>query len=400
VPAFAYHAIDGSGSRRAGRATATTSRTLIDLLEAEGLVVVSVRPTEGAAQPSAPFTRRNQKSLIDITRAMAGLLSAGLPLSRALTATESMTTESCRERLRHVRQAVTRGEPLAAAMAAHPDLFPPFYIGLVQAGERAADLPGAFTRLAGQLEREDELRSRLVSAAIYPTLLAVVGTAAVLILMLFVMPRFATVLEGAGARLPRSTQLLIEVGASARRCWYLFLLPVIAVPLFAAWVTRTEEGAHAWAKALLAVPGLGTLRRDLAGARFARMMSVLLAGGAPIVFALESAAGTLVDPLARAELGRIRARVREGGRLASAVAGSMLFPPLLAQLAALGEETGQLHEFLRKAADLFEQSTERSLARLVALAEPTMIVLLAIIVGSVALSLLQAIYGVNASAFR
>jgi type II secretory pathway component PulF len=311
-----------------------------------------------------------------------------------------MTTEACRERIRQVRHAVTRGEPLAAALTAHPDLFPPFYIGLVQAGERGADLPGAFTRLAGQLERDDELRSRLVSAAIYPTLLAAVGTVAVLILMLFVMPRFAIVLEGAGAHLPRSTQLLIEVGAYARRYWYLFLLPVAAVPLVAAWITRTEVGARAWASALLAVPGIRILRRDLAGARFARMMSVQLAGGAPIVSALESAAETVVDPLTRAELGRIRARVREGGRIASAIASSRLFPPLLAQLAALGEETGQLHEFLRKAADLFEQRTERSLARLVALAEPTMIVLLAIIVGSVALSLLQAIYGVNASAFR
>lgn len=331
---------------------------------------------------------------------MAGLLSAGLPLSRALAATESMTTESCRERICQVRHSVTRGEPLAAALAAHPDLFPPFYVGLVQAGERGADLPGAFTRLAGQLEREDELRARLVSAAIYPTLLAVVGTAAVLILMLFVMPRFAIVLEGAGAHLPRSTQVLIAVAAAARRYWYLFLVPVTAISLTAAWITTTEQGAHAWATGLLAVPGIRALRRDLAGARFARIMSVLLAGGAPIVSALESAAASLADPLTRAELGRIRTRVREGGRVAHAIRDSSLFPPLLAQLAALGEETGQLHEFLRKAADLFEQRTERSLARLVALAEPTMIVLLAVIVGSVALSLLQAIYGVNASAFR
>ena len=179
MPVFAYSAIDRSGSRRAGHATATTPRSLIDLLETEGLVVVAVRHAEREPPVSLQFARRNQRALIDFTRAMAGLLAAGLPLSRALLATESMTTESCRERLHQVHHAVTRGEPLTAALAAHPDLFPAFYIGLVQAGERSADLPGAFTRLAGQLEREDELRSRLVSAAIYPTLLAIVGTAAV-----------------------------------------------------------------------------------------------------------------------------------------------------------------------------------------------------------------------------
>jgi type II secretory pathway component PulF len=227
-----------------------------------------------------------------------------------------------------------------------------------------------------------------------------VGSAAILVLMLFVLPRFAAVLAGAGAHLPRSTQLLVSTATIARAHWFAFLSPISGVPLAIAWITTTEHGARTWAKAQLRLPGIRAFRRDILAARFARLASVLLIGGTPVLGALESAAASLGDPVARDCLLRVRAHVREGTRLSAALLQTTLFPPVLVQLVALGEETGQLHEFLRKAADLFEQRSQRTLSRLVALAEPIMIVLLAVVVGSVALSLLQAIYGVNASAFR
>jgi type II secretory pathway component PulF len=130
------------------------------------------------------------------------------------------------------------------------------------------------------------------------------------------------------------------------------------------------------------------------------MASVLLGGGAPVLSALDDTAASLWDSLAHAEVSRVRARIREGATMHRALEDSELFPPLLAQLVALGEETGRLEEFLRKAAELFEQRTERATSRLVALAEPVMIIVLGVVVGSVALSILQAIYGVNAESFR
>ncbi|HWJ12613.1 MAG TPA: type II secretion system F family protein [Gemmatimonadaceae bacterium] len=396
---FAYRAVDPRGSRRSGRAVATTRLQLVESLTADGLIVLEV------SESDAPFTtsrgvRSHRKPLIDVTRSIAGLLSAGLPLTRALTTARSMAPPPYRECLDQIGRSVSRGESLATAMAAHPNLFPPFYLGLVRAGERSAELPTTFNRLVEQLERDDDLRSRLGAAAIYPALLAIVGSAAILVLMLFVLPRFAAVLEGAGARLPRSTQLLVTIATAARIHWLAFLSPIGSVPLIVAWTTTTERGAHAWAELQLRLPGLRTFRRDILAARFARLMSVLLAGGAPVLGALDTAAASLADPVAGATLVRVRAQVREGVRLSVALRETALFPSVLMQLVALGEETGRLHEFLRKAADLFEQRSQRALARLVALAEPLMIVLLALVVGSVALSLLQAIYGVNASAFR
>jgi type II secretory pathway component PulF len=401
MPTFSYHAIDPRGTRLAGRADAPTASALWQALEDRGLVVLEVRA--GSDHPSVRvvegFRRSLRGPLVDVTRALAGLMAAGLSLTRALAAANAVSGGTVGERLTLVRDRVSRGDTLATALAAHPDVFPPLYVGLIRAGERSGDLAGTFTRLATQLEREDELRSKLVSAAIYPVLLAVVGTTAVLVLLLFVLPRFAGVLEGAGAHIPRSTQLLISASAAAQHYWFLFLIPPVAIVSATMWVQSSVSGARAWASILVTLPLIGRLRRDILASRFARTMSVLLTGGAPVLRALDDASASLDDLLARDEVARVRARVREGASIHLALEDSTLFPPLLAQLVALGEETGKLEEFLRKAADLFEQRTERSTSRLVALAEPAMIVVLGIVVGSVALSLLQAIYGLNAGSF-
>ncbi len=402
MPTFAYRAVDPRGAKHGGTRDAASPAALTQLLEAQGLVVVDVAAGSPARAAAARTTlgRTSRAAVVDVTRALAGLLSAGLPLSRALTAAASVSRGPVADRLTAVRERVARGDNLATALAAHPDLFSPLYVGLVRAGERSGDLDGTFTRLAAQLEREDELRSTLVSAAIYPVLLAIVGTAAVLILLLFVLPRFAGVLQGAGARLPRSTEALLAFSALAQRYWFLCLVPPFAVVAAIGWVRTSAAGARAWASMLLRAPLVRELRRDLLAARFARMTSVLLAGGAPVLSALDDAAASMPDPLARDDILRLRARVREGASMQRAVGDSPVFTPLLAQLVALGEETGRLEEFMRKAAELFEQRGERAIARLVALAEPAMIIVLGVVVGSVALSLLQAIYGVNAGSFR
>lgn len=402
MPSFPFRAIDARGHRQRGALDAPTASAATQVLESRGLIVLDLglprESSRGVTQAS--HGRADRGAVVDVTRALAGLLGAGLPLSRALAAAESVSAPAVAIRLAAVRERVGRGDPLATALAGQPELFSPLYIGLVRAGERAGDLSGTFERLADQLEREAELRSKLVSAAIYPALLAVVGLSAVLLLLLFVLPRFAGVLTGAGAALPRSTTLLLQLSVLTQRYWFLLLVPVIGIAALSAWVSTSSQGRHAWSSLLLRAPLMGTLRRELLAARFARMMGVLLSGGAPALSALEDAALSMSDPVARDVILDARGRVREGVALHRAIADPAFFPPLLPQLIGLGEETGRLAEFLRKAADLFEQRTSRTTARLVALAEPLMIIALGVVVGSVALSLLQAIYGINAGSFR
>ena len=229
MPAFAYRAVDPRGARRVGELDAPTPLAASQLLESQGLVVVEVTPRAQTSVVRRGTGRVRGTAVVDVTRALAGLLAAGLPLSRALTAAASAVQGPVAEQLVMVRDRVNRGDDLASALAAHPQLFSPLYVGLVRAGERSGDLAGTFERLANQLEREGELRSKLISAAIYPALLALVGTIAVTLLLLFVLPRFASVLEGAGAHLPRSTALLLAIATQAQRVWPLFLLPPIAL---------------------------------------------------------------------------------------------------------------------------------------------------------------------------
>jgi type II secretory pathway component PulF len=400
VPDFAYRAIDPRGKRLSGYAEAPTGAVLSRSLEDRGLVVVDVTEAAESDKRSAVGLRLSARELVEATRALAALLPAGLPLAKALQAAANLTSGRLAETLQVVRRRVERGDALATALAEHPEVFPPMYVGLVRAGERSGDLDGAFARLATQLERDEELRAKLVSAAIYPSLLAIVGGAAVLVLLLLVIPRFGDLLQGAGATMPRTTAIVLALSQALRDHWPLFLVPVVGIALFASWTRNSPQGARVFATMLLKLPLLRTMRRELLAARFARITSVLVAGGAPLLAALDDVTDSMGDAVARDDVARIRERVREGVALNRAIAEGALFPPLLAQLVSVGEEAGRLQEFLAKAAELFERRTERAAARLVALAEPTMIVLFGVIVGFVALSLLQAIYGVNAGSFR
>ena len=398
MPAFAYQAVDLAGKRLRGRAEAATPAALTRSLEERGLLVLAVDAAEGASERGFGFGRRRE--VLEVTRALAALLPAGMPLAQALGAASSVASGDVREAVQQVRARVERGDTLSASLAAHPALFSPLYIGLVRAGEKSGDVDASFARLADQLERDEHLRGRILSAAIYPLLLATVGTIAVCVLLMFVLPRFVELLEGSGASLPTSTAFLLALSSGLRRFWPVLLLAIVGLTFAGFWAARTTEGQRAWSRVLLALPLVRTLRRYALAARFARLAGVLLGGGAPLLTALDDTIESIGDPIARDDVARIRGRVREGASLRQAITEGGLFPPLLAQLVAVGEEAGRLREFLLKAADIFEDRTERSTQRLATLAEPAMIVMFGVIVAFVALSLLQAIYGINAGSFR
>jgi type II secretory pathway component PulF len=401
MPSFTYSAVDPAGSRRQGVAEWTNRAAATAALRGEGLLVLDLREAESAIDDATARDRRATRGdLLDLTRTLAALLPAGLPLPRALDASRRMARGGYASVLGEVRQKIERGERLAVALAAHPSLFPAHYIGLVRAGERTGDLAGAFARLTEQLEREAQIRSRLLSATLYPLILAVAGGSAMLVLLTVVLPNFAALLQDTGTALPTTTVVVLGLGAALRRFW--FVLPAIAV---VATLTLVRLRAHPAGRLALArfadgMPLLGPLLREIAAARFARVTGTLLAGGAPLLSALDDATVATTSPLAHEAAGRVRVAVREGAALHRAMQREPAFPPLLVQLAALGEESARLDEFLLKAAVLFEERTERLVQRLVTLAEPTMIVAFGGVIGFVALSLLQAIYSVNAGAFR
>lgn len=398
--AFAFRAVDAAGRPHKGVEEGSTAQAVLDALSRRGMVVLELAPTDPTALGSRGTSGARRQEVLEFTRAMAALLPAGLPLARALGAAALLTSGELANTIGTIRSRVERGEPLAATLAQHGTLFPPLYIGLIRAGERSGRLAESFERLAKHLERDGELRARLISAAIYPALLAVAGGVAIVVLLFFVLPRFADLLADAGATLPASTRLLLDAAVLLRNRWPLLLLIPIAVASSVTWMQRSDPGREAAARLCLRLPLIAGLRRHALGARFSRLLGILLGGGAPLLTALGDVTDCLADPLARREAERIRARVREGVALRVAVEEGGLYPPILARLVGVGEQSGRMAEFLLKAADLLEERTERTTQRLAALAEPVMIVFFGLVVGGVALALLQAIYGMNTGSFR
>jgi type II secretory pathway component PulF len=400
MPTYAFQAVDVAGKRLRGHAQASSSGALARSLEERGLYVLDVAESADGAEARRGFRLGRRREVLEVTRALAALLPVGMPLAQALNAASGVASGDVKAALSQVREHVEHGDTLSTALAQHRELFSPLYVGLVRAGEKSGDLESAFARLADQLERDEQLRGRILSAAIYPMLLATAGTVAVTVLLFFVLPRFVTLLEGSGATLPKSTATLLALAAGLHRGWPVLVLIPFVVAAFVAWTRTSDAGRRTWSSALLALPGIRTLRRYALAGRFARLVGVLLGGGAPLLPALDDTVESIGDPVARDDVVRIRTRVRDGSSLRAALAESRLFPPLLAQLVGVGEEAGQLQTFLMKSADIFEERTERATQRLATFAEPAMIVIFGCMVAFVALSLLQAIYGINANSFK
>ncbi len=398
MPRFTYEAVNHIGARSSGTERADSEAALTRQLEARGLHTLDV--TVAPPTPSA-FWRagRRRRDLLELTRAIASLLAAGLPLARALAAARGVTSGEVREALDDVRARVDRGDSLAASLRGFPEHFSPVYIGLVHAGERSGDLVTAYGRLSVQLEQAEQLRGRILAALLYPALLAVAGAIAVVVLLVVVLPRFATLLLDAGAALPSSTRVLLAASAVLSALWPLLIVLAFAAATTVVWMRRSDAGRTAGARLLLALPFARTLRAQVLAARVARLLAALLGGGAPLYTALGDVHDAMADPIAREEVRSVRERVRTGASLGDAIAASAVFPPLLAQLVSVGEASARLGAFLEKAADLLDERTERSAQRLATLAEPTLIVVLGGVVALIAYALLQAIYGINAGSF-
>lgn len=395
MPEFAYEAVTTGGRSVRGLEDAGTVEALERQLAMRGLYAVRLAPSRGRTPARARF-RSRRADAVEAIRYLATLLDAGFPLDRALgTAERAVGRRDVADALSDIRERVRAGQSLADGWLAHPRIFPRLAAGMTRAGERGGHLADALARLAQHLEREQALRAQLWSASIYPMIMAVAAAVAIGVLVLYVLPRFATLLVDAGAALPRSTALVLGAADWIARGWP-WLVPVgaaIAIGLGA--LRRSATGSVAMHAFFLRWPVVGALRRRLVAARLGRSLSTLLASGLPIVPALEVSASALTDPAAARAVLAARDRVRSGARLAPSLARGDALPFVFVQMVQLGEEGGRLPEMLERAAAFAEDDLRRGLERLVRLVEPMMILVFGAIAGFVALALLQAIYGVR-----
>ncbi len=402
MPPFAYRAATAAGRTVRGVEEAESPAALERVLGQRGLYPLEVAPatarTAGEGRRSGFRSRRGD--VVEAVRYLAILMESGFPLDRALTSVARVVArKDVAAAVTDVRDRVRGGTRLDDALAQHPRIFPRFAVGMVRAGERGGHLAQALDRLSVQLEREQALRARLTSSLIYPAVMVVVGAVALAVLFIYVLPRFVTLLEDTGSALPASTALLLSIGSVVQRWWWAMMLAPVALALVVSAVRGTPEGRVGVDRALLAMPIVGPLRRRIASARLARTLSTLLGSGLPILPALEIAAGSQSDAAVAEEILRAREEVRAGDRLGASLRRGGVFPFLFVQMVEVGEEGGRLPDMLERAAAAMEGELERGLERLMRLVEPAMIVLFGGLIGFVALSLLQAIYGIQPEGF-
>ncbi|MBA3466681.1 MAG: type II secretion system F family protein [Gemmatimonadaceae bacterium] len=328
------------------------------------------------------------------TRSMATMLAAGINLERALSFSGDQARNlDVTNAVNHIRADVHRGVSLAAAMRKHGRLFGTVHIALVAAGEETGSLAPVMERLAAHLEEEAELRGKLRSALMYPAIMAFVTTLGLIVMVLFVIPRLAEMLNEAGGTLPLSTRLLIGVSTFFATWWPLLTAMVAVVISGVRHWTAAPANRVRWHAVRLKIPLVGQIEREFGAARFTRTLALLLSNGTPIISALRIARSSVSNESLAAAIERATTGVSEGRKMSAELAG--VLPPAALQLLSVGEETGKLGELSLRAAESYETDLARRLRVSIGFIEPALIVIFGGIVGFVAIAMLQAIYSIN-----
>jgi len=389
---FRFEAARADGHAVRGRLEAASQSAAAAALSARGLFPVLVEPAGERGAPGI-WRRPGARDRATALRSLATLVDAGVPLERALQATERVVAGELCETLGRASARVREGSSLGAALAAEGTVFSGVTIGLVRAGERGVGLGVALLQAAEQAEREAEMASRIRAALAYPVLLCAVGCISVGLIVVVVIPRFAAILGDLGQALPPATRVLIAM-SNIVRGWGVAL--AVALVLLTAGVAQViGSRRRAWHEQLLRAPVLGPLRHGFATSRVTRILSALLQTGTPALAALDIARDAAGDAAVAGRLERSRELVAQGEGLAAALRATGAITHTALQLATIGEGSGRLPALLRQAADLEEEQAERHLRSLVSLLEPALIVAFAAAVAFVAAALLQAVYSVR-----
>jgi general secretion pathway protein F len=408
MPAYTFEALDATGSTRKGVIEAESAKAARALLRGQTLVPMAIQPvgtgSGGAAGAGVSATDTtlwssrvfNATALAIWTRQIAGLVSSGLPLERALTAlSEESDDERQRNLVAALRAEVNGGTAFATALAQHPREFSTTYCAVIGAGEHSGNLGLVLERLADDLEQSQALKSQLIGAALYPAIVTLVAITIVMFLLGYVVPQVAEVFAGSKRALPLLTVIMLGLGNFVRNQGWLMLIALILIAGCArlAWASAAfrENFDSAW----LNLPVLGKLSRGYNAARFASTLAMLAAAGVPILKALQAAADTLSNRAMRADALDALVLVREGAPLASAMAQKKRFPGLLAMFARLGEQTGQLPLMLERAARQLGTEVQRRSMQLATLLEPLLIVTMGLVVMLIVLAVLLPIIQLN-----
>jgi len=399
---FVFEARDGEGGRQSGVISAADAREAVENLRQRGLYVIRLEPdrslpglVRAARRRREAGRRASYRELAVFFRQFVTLFAAGVPVRDAIVTLANQSNDKVlAQALRSIADDLRAGVALSDAFANRGAAFPPIVGSLLRAGEASGALDEIGERLAAHFEREDAVGRKLRVAVTYPATVLVVAFCVVTFLLIAVVPKFADFFAQFNAPLPWPTRLVLAVSAFVRR-WFWLLAAVAAVGAiaFRRW-RRSERGLLAWDSRQLNLPYFGPLLRKRIIGRIARTLATLLAGGLPVLDALVIAAQVAENRAVSAAIARCESALRSGGTLHGQLRNEPVFPPLVSELVAAGEETGALDAMLVKVADYYDSEVETTVTRMTALLEPALIVVVGAIVGIVIISVVWPMFAI------
>ncbi len=389
---FNYRVKDPTGTVVNGVIEAENRHTVIDSLLNQNYYILSLKESKMAGSALGKeinFSIIKIRDLVVMTRQLSTMLAAGLSILRAFSILAEQTyNPRLRKVIITVRSDIEEGQSLWQAMARHPKIFSQIFINMVKAGEQGGVLDTVLERLSQHLERENEIETKVRNASIYPSIIAVFALLAVIGIVTFVLPTFASMFEGAGVQLPLPTRIMLGIAEIIKNYWYLLLIGIAALIGLWYYIGTTTAGRLFYDMIKLKTPFLGKANSRIIEARFARTMGTLVRSGIPVLTALETVEGVTGNAVVAKALKEARASITEGQSITGPLERTRVFEPMITQMIAVGEETGSLDDMLVRMADFYDKEVMYMVDAMMAVIEPALIIVVAVMVGGIIVSTL------------
>jgi type IV pilus assembly protein PilC len=387
---YTYKAIDGAGVPSKGQITGASKDAVTEQLRTQGLKVMELAEKKTGMKMEITLIKRVKPAELTImTRQLATMISSGMTLLRAFYVLEdAIENQLLKDTVAGVREDIESGLAFSEALSKHPKVFNPLYIAMVRAGETGGVLEEALERISDQLEKDDALRRQVKSAMAYPTVVLSFAVCVLIGLIAFIVPVFVNVFKDFGGELPLITKLTVQASHMVTTYWYILIVVTVGGFVgFKKW-RKSPRGRPQWDRFRLAIPfKIGDTVQKIALARWSRTFAALYSAGVPIMQAIEVTGKTAGNAVIERAMEDVIESVRSGGSIAEPLKETPIFPAMVAQMIAVGEETGNLDAMLSKVADFYEDEVSAAVKALTSILEPVMIILVGGIVGFVVVAM-------------
>lgn len=399
MPIFEYKAVGPDNATKRGLIDADTARDARLKLKKDRLYVTDLREKAKDGKRKLQIrgvtgvttvNKQRMEQIAAVTRQMASLLQAGIPLAEALRMViEQSPDKRIETAFRDIREKVTQGMPFGDAVLHHPAYFTPLYSNMVKAGESSGSLEKVLGRLAGFLQTQTRLQNKVGAALIYPTVMVCVGVVVVAVLMTFVVPNVTKLIQKRGQDLPLPTEILITTSNFLTSYWLVVLLGILLLVVAFQLFINSDRGRLVWDKFKLSVPVFGDLMRKQSMARFSITLSTLLRSGVPALQAIEVTRNVLDNKILQNALQDVHDKVLEGADISTPMKSGGVFPPTVSYMVGVGEQAGNLEEMLERIAATYDEEVDLSTQKLTSLIEPLIIVMLAVVVAGIVIAIVM-----------